>query len=64
MIMEAYMKVYKSIKSADYIHLKNGSVMNLINNFNNIYNSETRYKELIFDFDQKLKMFEENKNDK
>ena len=36
MMMKAYMKVYKSIKSADYIHLKNGSVMNLINNFNNI----------------------------
>ena len=38
--------------------------MNLINNFNNIYNSEVRYKELIFDFNQKLKMFEQNENNK
>ena len=42
--------------------MKNGSILNLINNFNNIYNSEARYKELIFDYNQKLKMFEENKN--
>lgn len=63
-MMEAYMKVYKSIQSAEYIHMKNGSILNLINNFNNIYNSEARYKELIFDFDQKLKMFEENENNK
>jgi len=38
--------------------------MNLINNFNNISNSEARYKELLFDFNQKLKMFEENENNK
>ena len=61
-MMEAYMKVYKSIQSSEYIHMKNGSILNLINNFNNIYNSEARYKELIFDYNQKLKMFEENKN--
>ena len=60
-MIEAYMKVYKSIQSAEYVHMKNGSVMNLINNFNNIYNSKARYEELIFDFKQKLKMFEKNK---
>ena len=63
-MIETYMKVVKTIESADYQHMTNGSVMNLINNFNNIYNSEARCKELIFDFNQKLKMFEENENNK
>ena len=63
-MINAFMKVAKTIESAYYQHMTNGSVINLINNFNNMYSSESRYKELIFDFDQKLKMFEENENNK
>jgi len=50
----AYTKVWNTIRSAGYIHLTNGSVLNLINNFNKMYNDEVRYNELMADYNNKL----------
>lgn len=53
-MITAYTKVWNTIKTAHYIHLTNGSVLNLINNFYNMYNDEVRYKELMMDYNNKL----------
>ena len=52
------MKVLKTIQSAEYKHFKNGSVLNLINNFRNMYNKEREYEELLRTYEVKLKLFE------
>ena len=59
-MIKAYMKVLRTIQSAEYQHLKNGSVLNLINNFGNMYNSSNSYYELLNDYNAKLKQFESN----
>ena len=59
-MIQAYMKVLRTIQSAEYQHLKNGSVLNLINNFGNMYNSSNSYYELLNDYNAKLKQFESN----
>jgi hypothetical protein len=57
--MEAYKKVWDTIRTAHYTHFENGSVLNLINNFGNMYNSN-RYYELMHDYTAKLKQLETN----
>lgn len=52
--MKAYMKVWNTIRTCNYIHLKNGSVLKLINNFNNMYKDTARYNELMSDYNNKL----------
>lgn len=58
--MEAYTKVWNTIRTSYYIHFENGSVLNLINNFKNMYNSKVRYDELMLDYKAKLKELEIN----
>jgi len=53
-MMKAYMKVWNTIRTCNYIHLKNGSVLKLINNFNNMYKDKARYNELMSDYNNKL----------
>jgi len=54
------MKVLRTIQSAEYKHFENGSVMNLINNFRNMYNKEREYKDLLRTYNVKLNLFENN----
>lgn len=54
------MKVLKTIQSAEYKHFKNGSVLNLINNFRNMYKKENEYDDLLHAYNVKLKLFENN----
>jgi|TARA_B110000285_G_scaffold19892_1_gene19322 uncharacterized protein YktA (UPF0223 family) len=58
-MITAYTKVWNTIKTAQYVHLINGSVLNLINNFNKMYNDEVRYGELMEDYRAKLKNINE-----
>ena len=37
---EAFWKVLKTIETATYLNLEDGSVQNMINNFNNMYSSK------------------------
>lgn len=48
------MKVWNTIRTCNYIHLENGSVLRLINNFNNMYKDRARYDELMKDYNNKL----------
>lgn len=57
-MIAAYTKVWNTIRSAEYQHLVNGSIMNLINNFYNMYKDKARYDELMSDYVTKLKQFE------
>jgi len=53
------MKVLRTIQSAEYQHLKNGSVLNLINNFNNMYsNKGGHYSELLSLYKTRIKLYE------
>ena len=58
-MITAYTKVWNTIRTAQYVHLINGSVLNLINNFNKMYNDEVRYVELMEDYRAKLKNINE-----
>jgi len=58
-MIAAYTKVWNTIRSAGYIHLTNGSVLNLINNFNNMYKDEVLYNELMSDYNNKLNSINE-----
>ena len=58
-MIKAYMKVLRTIQSAEYQHLKNGSVLNLINNFNNMYsNKGGHYSELLSLYKTRVKLYE------
>lgn len=59
-MIDAYKKVFDTIITAQYTHMKNGSVMNLISNFYTIYRKETEYKELLSTFEYKLSLIENN----
>ena len=60
-MIESYMKVLRTIQSAEYKHLVNGSVVNLINNFGNMYSKgSSEFDELMKVFNDKLKMFEQS----
>ena len=59
-MIQAYMKVLRTIQSAEYQHLVNGSVLNLINNFGNMYNKEKlEYFQLYSLYEERLKMYEQ-----
>jgi len=53
-MMKAYMKVWNTIRTCNYNHMTNGSVLRLINNFNNMYKDRARYDELMKDYNNKL----------
>jgi hypothetical protein len=59
-MIKAYMKVVKTIQSAHYRHMINGSVNNLINNFGNMYNKNRQYNDLIILYNEKLKELKTN----
>ena len=56
-MIEAYMKVVKTIQSAHYQHIDNGSVINLINNIGNMYNKDRQYNDLMRIYNEKLETF-------
>jgi len=59
-MIKAYMKVLRTIQSAEYQHLVNGSVLNLINNFGNMYSKDKlEYSQLIELYDERIKMYEQ-----
>jgi len=53
-------KVIDVIMSSEYVHFKNNSVSNLINNFSNIYRCKESTKELETLYEHKLNEFENN----
>lgn len=57
---DAFWKVIKTIESAHYIHMTNGSVRNMINNFNNMYNSSEMLHQLEIAYKHKLTKLENN----
>ena len=57
-MIESYKKVFDTIITAEYKHLKNGSVMRLISNFYTIYKKEEEYKELLSTYEYKLSLIE------
>jgi len=59
-MITAYMKVVRTIQSAHYKHIENGSVINLINNFGNMYNNSRQYRDLMSIYNEKVKTFENN----
>ena len=61
-MITAYMKVVRTIQSAHYQHLTNGSVINLINNFGNMYNNNRQYNDLMSMYNEKLKYLETTKS--
>ena len=61
-MITAYMKVVRTIQSADYQHMTNGSVINLINNFGNMYNNNRQYSDLMSMYNEKLKYLETTKS--
>ena len=59
-MIRAYMKVLRTIQSAKPIHLDNGSVLNLINNFGNMYNKGNEYHQLMKIYENKLSLIKES----
>jgi len=59
-MIKAYMKVLRTIQSAEYQHLVNGSVLNLINNFGNMYSKDKlEHSQLITLYEERIKMYEQ-----
>ena len=54
------MKVLRTIQSAEYKHFENGSVMNLISNFGNMYNKKDEYRQLMLVYERKLSLIKES----
>jgi len=61
-MIETYMKVVKTIESAHYQHMTNGSVINLINNFGNMYSKDRHYEDLMRIYNEKLNQLETTKS--
>jgi hypothetical protein len=59
-MIRAYMKVLRTIQSAEYKHFENGSVMNLISNFGNMYNKKDEYRQLMLVYERKLSLIKES----
>lgn len=59
-MVKAYTKVWNTIRTAGYIHLTNGSVLNLINNFGNMYNRDKEYRDLLSMYNDRLKITKES----
>jgi protoporphyrinogen oxidase len=58
--IQAYKKVIKTIESAEYIHMVNGTVEKLINLFFNMYNNEMLCNNIDVSFKQKQKKLKIN----
>lgn len=58
--LDAYRKVIKTIESAEYIHMVNGSVEKMINLFFNMYNNEMLCNNINASFNQKQKQLNIN----
>ena len=59
-MIKAYMKVLRTIQSAEYQHLKNGSVLILINNFGNMYSKDGfEYLQLLSFYEEQVKLYEQ-----
>jgi hypothetical protein len=54
---EAFWKVLRTIETAGYVHLMNGTVLNLINNFNNMYKCKQYSDVLNAGYNERLKEF-------
>jgi hypothetical protein len=54
---EAFWKVLRTIETAGYVHLMNGTVLNLINNFNNMYKCKQYLDVLNAGYNERLKEF-------
>tara|TARA_B100001093_G_scaffold489534_1_gene527792 strand:+ start:1603 stop:1788 length:186 start_codon:yes stop_codon:yes gene_type:complete len=61
-MINAFMKVAKTIESAYYQHMTNGSVINLINNFGNMYSKNRHYEDLMRIYNEKLNQLETTKS--
>ena len=61
-MINAFMKVAKTIESAHYQHMTNGSVINLINNFGNMYSKDRHYEDLMRIYNEKLNQLETTKS--
>ena len=61
-MMDGYMKVIRTIQSAHYQHMTNGSVINLINNFGNMYSKDRQYNDLMRIYNEKLNQLETTKS--
>ena len=60
-MIKAYMKVLRTIQTAEYQHLTNGTVLNLINNFRNMYSNEGGYyTELLSLYNTRIKLYKQN----
>lgn len=56
--MEAYKKVWNTIRTSEYKHFENGSVLKVLTNFYNMYKDSNRYSELMDDYAAKLNELE------
>jgi hypothetical protein len=57
---EAFWKVLKTIETAEYINFIDESLLNLINNFKNMYNCTEHLDILNTAYNEKLKQFKNN----
>jgi len=57
---EAFWKVLKTIETATYLNLEDGSVQNMINNFNNMYSSKHYSDVLKAAYEERLKQLTTN----
>lgn len=58
--IDAYKKVIKTIESAEYSHMVNGTVENMINLFFNMYNNEILCNNISVTFEHKQKQLNIN----
>ena len=57
---EAFWKVLKTIETATYLNLEDGSVQNMINNFNNMYYSKQYSDVLNAAYQERVKQLTNN----
>ena len=57
---EAFWKVLKTIETATYLNLEDGSVQNMINNFNNMYSSKQYSDVLNAAYQERVKQLTNN----
>jgi len=54
---KAYCRLIDIIKSSYYLHFVNGTLLNLINNFFNIYKCKDSRDKLIYFYNHQLELF-------
>jgi hypothetical protein len=57
-MMDAYDKIINIIKDAHFLSIEGGSIKNLINNFNNMYNNKELTESLNKIYNEKLKEYQ------